>query len=140
VEFAMGAAGSDVAIETADVALLGDDLTKVKYTIKLSRKTFSKMKMNIGFSITWNVLGLTLPSLGLLAPILVAVLQEAGCVSVVINSSLLLPYKVQAHHGLTRTSGEVFSAVGALWQAFSHITRRNHQPCPISQLLRVEPI
>ncbi|MGP8068779.1 MAG: heavy metal translocating P-type ATPase [Candidatus Bathyarchaeia archaeon] len=93
VGFAMGAAGSDVAIETADVALLGDDLTKVEYTIKLSRKAFSKMRMNIGFSIAWNVLGLTLASLGLLVPILAAVLQEAGCISVVINSSLLLLYK-----------------------------------------------
>jgi Cd2+/Zn2+-exporting ATPase len=93
VGFAMGAAGSDVAIETADVALLGDDLTKVEYTIKLSRKAFGKMKMNIGFSIAWNILGLTLASLGLLVPILAAVLQEAGCISVVINSSLLLLYK-----------------------------------------------
>jgi Cd2+/Zn2+-exporting ATPase len=93
VGFAMGAAGSDVAIETADVALLGDDLTKVEYTIRLSRKAFRKMKMNIGFSIAWNVLGLTLASLGLLVPILAAVLQEAGCISVVINSSLLLLYK-----------------------------------------------
>ena len=65
VGFAMGAAGSDVAIETADVALLGDDLTKVEYTIRLSRKAFSKMKMNIAFSMAWNALGLTLASLGL---------------------------------------------------------------------------
>ena len=93
VGFAMGAAGSDVAIETADVALLGDDLTKVEYTIKLSRKAFSKMKTNIAFSIAWNILGLTLASLGLLVPILAAVLQEAGCISVVINSALLLLYK-----------------------------------------------
>ena len=93
VGFAMGAAGSDVAIETADVALLGDDLTKVEYTIKLSRKAFSKMKMNIAFSIAWNILGLTLASLGLLVPISAAVLQEAGCISVVINSALLLLYK-----------------------------------------------
>ena len=93
VGFAMGAAGSDVAIETADVALLGDDLTKVEYTIRLSRKAFSKMKMNIAFSMTWNALGLTLASLGLLVPILAAVLQEAGCISVVINSALLLLYK-----------------------------------------------
>ena len=93
VGFAMGAAGSDVAIETADVALLGDDLTKVEYTIRLSRKAFSKMKMNIAFSMAWNALGLTLASLGLLVPILAAVLQEAGCISVVINSALLLLYK-----------------------------------------------
>ena len=93
VGFAMGAAGSGVAIETADVALLGDDLTKVEYTIRLSRKAFSKMKMNIAFSMAWNALGLTLASLGLLVPILAAVLQEAGCISVVINSALLLLYK-----------------------------------------------
>jgi Cd2+/Zn2+-exporting ATPase len=93
VGFAMGAAGSDVAIETADVALLGDDLTKVEYTIRLSRKAFSKMKVNIAFSMAWNALGLTLASLGLLVPILAAVLQEAGCISVVINSALLLLYK-----------------------------------------------
>jgi len=93
VGFAMGAAGSDVAIETADVALLGDDLTKVEYTIRLSRKAFSKMKMNIAFSMAWNALGLTLASLGFLVPILAAVLQEAGCISVVINSALLLLYK-----------------------------------------------
>jgi len=93
VGFAMGAAGSDVAIETADVALLGDDLTKVEYTIRLSRKAFSKMKMNIAFSMAWNALGLTLASIGLLVPILAAVLQEAGCISVVINSALLLLYK-----------------------------------------------
>jgi Cd2+/Zn2+-exporting ATPase len=93
VGFAMGAAGSDVAIETADVALLGDDLTKVEYTIRLSRKAFSKMKMNIAFSMAWNAIGLTLASIGLLVPILAAVLQEAGCISVVINSALLLLYK-----------------------------------------------
>jgi Cd2+/Zn2+-exporting ATPase len=93
VGFAMGAAGSDVAIETADVALLGDDLTKVEYTIRLSRKAFSKMKMNIAFSMAWNALGLTLASMGLLVPILAAVLQEAGCISVIINSALLLLYK-----------------------------------------------
>jgi len=93
VGFAMGAAGSDVAIETADVALLGDDLTKVEYTIRLSRKAFSKMKMNIAFSLAWNILGLTLASLGLLPPIAAALLQETGCISVVINSALLLLYK-----------------------------------------------
>jgi Cd2+/Zn2+-exporting ATPase len=93
VGFAMGAAGSDVAIETADVALLGDDLTKVEYTIRLSRKAFGKMKMNIAFSMAWNAIGLTLASIGLMVPILAAVFQEAGCISVVINSALLLLYK-----------------------------------------------
>ena len=89
----MGAAGSDVAIETADVVLLGDDLTKVEYTIRLSRKAFQKMRLNIGFAIIWNVMGLSLASLGFLTPILAAFFQEAGCISVVVNSALLLFYK-----------------------------------------------
>jgi len=93
VGFAMGAAGSDVAIETADVALLGDDLAKVEYTIRLSRRAFTRMKLNIAFSMAWNVLGLTLSALGLMVPILAAVFQEAGCISVVLSSSLLLLHR-----------------------------------------------
>ena len=93
VGMAMGTAGTDVAIEAADVSLLGDDIAKVGYTIELSRKAFQKMKMNIAFAIVWNALGLTLASLGYLTPTLGAILQEAGCISVVINSSLLLFYR-----------------------------------------------
>jgi len=92
IGMAMGTAGTDVAIETADVALLGDELSKVRYTISLSRKAFQKMRANIVFAIIWNVIGLSLASLGYLTPILAAILQEAGCISVVINSSLLLFY------------------------------------------------
>jgi Cd2+/Zn2+-exporting ATPase len=92
IGMAMGTAGTDVAIEAADVALLGDELSKVRYTISLSRKAFQKMRANIVFAIIWNVIGLSLASLGYLTPILAAILQEAGCISVVINSSLLLFY------------------------------------------------
>jgi heavy metal translocating P-type ATPase len=90
VGFAMGAAGSDMAVETADVALLGDDLTKVEYAISLSRKAFSKMKGNIAYSIVWNIVALSLAAFGILNPVLAVILAEAGCISVVINSALLL--------------------------------------------------
>jgi heavy metal translocating P-type ATPase len=90
VGFAMGAAGSDVAVETADVALLGDDLTKVEYAISLSRKAFGRMKGNIAYAFVWNVIALSLAAFGILNPVLAVVLAEAGCISVVINSSLLL--------------------------------------------------
>jgi len=96
VGFAMGAAGSDVAVETADVALLGDDLTKVAYSISLSRSAFRRMKMNIAFSLVWNFVGLSLAAFGFLGPLLAAVLSEAGCISVVINSALLLLNKPKA--------------------------------------------
>jgi heavy metal translocating P-type ATPase len=90
VGFAMGAAGSDVAIETADVALLGDDLTKVEYAISLSRKAFNRMKGNIIYAFVWNIVALSLAAFGILNPVLAVVLAEAGCISVVINSALLL--------------------------------------------------
>ncbi len=93
IGMAMGTAGTDVAIEAADVALLGDELSNVRYTISLSRKAFQKMRVNIVFAVIWNVIGLSLASMGYLTPILAAILQEAGCISVVINSSLLLFYK-----------------------------------------------
>ena len=90
VGFAMGAAGSDVAIETADVALLGDDLTKVEYAVSLSRKAFNRMKGNIVYAFIWNIVALSLAAFGILNPVLAVVLAEAGCISVVINSALLL--------------------------------------------------
>jgi heavy metal translocating P-type ATPase len=90
VGFAMGAAGSDVAVETADVALLGDDLTKVEYAISLSRKAFNRMKGNIAYAFVWNIVALSLAAFGVLNPVLAVILAEAGCISVVINSALLL--------------------------------------------------
>jgi Cu+-exporting ATPase len=90
VGFAMGAAGSDVAVETADVVLLGDDLTKVEYAISLSRKAFSKMKGNIVYAFIWNIIALSLAAFGVLTPVLAVILAEAGCISVVVNSALLL--------------------------------------------------
>ncbi len=96
VGFAMGAAGSDVAVETADVALLGDDLTKVEYAISLSRKAFTKMKGNIIYAFIWNIVALSLAAFGVLTPVLAVILAEAGCISVVVNSALLLLNKPKA--------------------------------------------
>ena len=106
VGFAMGAAGSDVAVETADVALLGDDLTKVEYAISLSRKAFNRMKGNIVYAFIWNIVALSLAAFGILNPVLAVVLAEAGCISVVINSALLLLSKPKplARHARRKVS------------------------------------
>jgi Cd2+/Zn2+-exporting ATPase len=90
VGIAMGAAGTDVAVETADVALMNDDLLRVVNFMWMSRKVLLRIKLNIFFSIIYNVIGLVLASLGMFTPVLAVIFQEAGCVTVVFSSTLLL--------------------------------------------------
>ncbi len=88
---AMGAAGTDVAIETADVALMNDDLNAVADLITLSRRVMNTVQLNILlFSIGFNVLGVTLSTLGLLNPVGAAVMHNVGSLAVVLNSARLV--------------------------------------------------
>lgn len=68
-------------------------MTKVEYAISLNRKAFNRMKGNIVCAFIWNIVALSLAAFGILNPVLAVVLAEAGCISVVINSALLLPSK-----------------------------------------------
>jgi heavy metal translocating P-type ATPase len=86
----MGAAGTDVAIEAADVTLMNDDLWRVADFVQMSRKVLRRIRLNIFFSIVYNAIGLALGTLGLLTPIMAVIFQEAGCISVVLSSTLLL--------------------------------------------------
>jgi len=90
VGIAMGAAGTDVAIETAAVTLMNDDLLRVVDFVWMSRKVLRRIKLNIFFSIIYNTVGLVLASLGMLTPVLAVIFQEAGCITVVFSSTLLL--------------------------------------------------
>src|SRR5690625_7451272 len=60
VGIAMGGAGTDTAIETADIALMGDDLSKLPFAVRLSRKTLNIIKANITFAIGIKLLALLL--------------------------------------------------------------------------------
>ena len=90
VGIAMGAAGTDVAIETADVTLMNDDLSQVVNFMDMSRKVLLRIKLNIFFSIIYNVIGFILAGFGMLTPVLAVIFQEAGCITVVFSSTLLL--------------------------------------------------
>jgi len=94
VGIVMGAAGTDAAIEAADVTLMDDNLSRLVEFVQMSRKVLKRIKLNIFFSIIYNVIGLTLAMLGLLTPVLAVIFQEAGCVTVVLSSTLLLWAKV----------------------------------------------
>jgi len=86
----MGATGTHVAIEAADVTLMNDDLTRVADFVAMSRKVLRRIKLNIFLSIIYNAIGLTLGTVGLLTPVVAVLFQEAGCISVVLSSTLLL--------------------------------------------------
>lgn len=91
VGIAMGAAGTDVAIETADVALMADDLNKVAEAMALSKLVLKTIQQNIiFFAILFNAVGVALASLGNLNPIGGAIMHNIGSIAVVLNSSRLI--------------------------------------------------
>jgi len=89
VGIAMGAAGSDAALETADVALMADELLKIPYAVRLSRATVRNIKANIAFSIGLKGAFLTLAVLGL-ATLWMAVVADTGASLIVIANALRL--------------------------------------------------
>ena len=88
VSFAIGA-GSDVAIEAADVTLIRNDLMSVVDAISLSRVTLRKIRQNLFFAFVYNTLGIPLAALGMLNPIIAGAAMAMSSVSVVGNSLLL---------------------------------------------------
>ena len=94
VGIVMGGTGTDIAIEAADVTLMDGNLSRLVEFVRMSRKVLRRIKLNIFFSIIYNVIGLTLAMLGHLSPVLAVVFQEAGCITVVFSSTLLLWTKV----------------------------------------------
>lgn len=90
---AMGGAGTDTALETADIALMGDDLKKLPFTIKLSRKALMIIKTNIAFSIGIKLLALLLVVPGWLT-LWIAILADMGATLLVsLNSMRLMRVK-----------------------------------------------
>ena len=88
VSFAMGA-GSDAAIEVADITLVRGDLNGVADAISLSRATLSKIRQNLFWAFVYNSLGVPLAALGWLNPVVAGAAMAMSSVSVVSNSLLL---------------------------------------------------
>jgi Zn2+/Cd2+-exporting ATPase len=89
VGVAMGGAGTDTALETADIALMSDDLSKLPYTIKLSRKALAIIKQNITFSLGIKALALLLVIPGWLT-LWIAIFADMGATLLVTLNSLRL--------------------------------------------------
>jgi Cd2+/Zn2+-exporting ATPase len=98
VGLAMGAAGTDATLETADIALMADDLSKLPLALRLSRRTLGIIKQNIAFSIAIKVVFLAL-ALGGWATLWMAVASDMGASLAVIANGLraLRPLPVNDH-------------------------------------------
>jgi heavy metal translocating P-type ATPase len=94
VGIAMGSMGSDIAVEAADIALIGDDISKIPYLKKLSRSTLNTIRGNITVSMCINFVAVTMAVLGLLNPVTGALVHNAGSVLVVLNAALLYDRKL----------------------------------------------
>ncbi|MCO1338918.1 copper-translocating P-type ATPase [Kocuria polaris] len=88
---AMGS-GTDVAIEAADITVMGSELGQVVTSIELSRKTLAVIKTNLFWAFAYNTLGIPVAALGLLNPMLAGLAMAASSVLVVANSLRLLRF------------------------------------------------
>lgn len=95
---AMGAAGSDVAINSASIALMSDDLKRLPFLVRLSQKTGKVIQQNLGFGIFFIFLGIAAGAAAWLPPVYAAVLHFAGSLIVVFNSARLVRYGEELEH------------------------------------------
>ena len=89
VGVAMGAAGTDVALETADVALLADDLSRLPYALRLGRATLANIRLNLAIALGLKLAFVAMAAMGV-ATLWMAVLADTGASLIVTANSLRL--------------------------------------------------
>ncbi|WP_245353150.1 heavy metal translocating P-type ATPase [Pseudonocardia parietis] len=109
IGIAMGAAGTDVAVETADVALAADDLNALLDLRDLGRRSITLIRQNYGMSIAVNAAGLLVSAVGAMSPVVAAILHNASSVAVVGNSSRLIRYRIPTNMSTSLTEGPLLA-------------------------------
>ena len=95
VSVAMGDVGSDIAVDAADIALLGDDLSKIPYLKRLSNATVRTIKASITLSMCINFVAIVLSLMQVLTPTTGALVHNAGSCFVVLIAALLYDRKFE---------------------------------------------
>ncbi len=93
VGIAMGGMGTDIALEAADVILMGDNLSRIPYLLELGRSTVKTININIVFAVFFNLAALVISGYGILNPVQGAITHNIGSILVVANSARLLGAK-----------------------------------------------
>jgi Cd2+/Zn2+-exporting ATPase len=95
---AMGAAGSEVAIHSATIALMNNDLRRLPFLVKLSRSTRAVINQNFLFGVAFIIGGMTLAALGKVPPVLAAAMHTVSSLIVVFNSARLVRKGEELEH------------------------------------------
>jgi Cd2+/Zn2+-exporting ATPase len=98
IGIAMGAAGSEVAIHSATIALMNNDLRRLPFLVKLSRSTRAVINQNFLFGVLFIIVGLTVTSFGYIGPIVAAILHNVGSLIVIFNSARLVRKGEELEH------------------------------------------
>jgi Zn2+/Cd2+-exporting ATPase len=98
IGIAMGAAGSEVAIHSATIALMNNDLRRLPFLVKLSRSTRAVINQNFLFGVLFIIAGLTAAAFGYLTPIPAAMLHVTGTFIVIFNSARLVRKGEELEH------------------------------------------
>ena len=98
IGIAMGAAGSEVAIHSATIALMNNDLRRLPFLVKLSRSTRSVINQNFLFGVAFIIGGMTLSALGQVLPVFAAAMHTTGSLIVVFNSARLVRKGEELEH------------------------------------------
>ncbi|OPX92560.1 MAG: putative copper-exporting P-type ATPase V [Pelotomaculum sp. PtaB.Bin104] len=93
VGIAMGGIGSDIAVDAADIALVNDDIKEFPHLLLLAKRMMVTIKCNLILSMTLNFVAIILAIIGVLNPVVGALVHNAGSVVVIINSAFLLKWR-----------------------------------------------
>ncbi len=93
IGIAMGVAGTDLAMETAEIGLMKDELHQLPYLVELSRKTLKIIRQNVVFSMAVNILAVLLGSFGVIGMVVGAAIHEVSSLPVLINSARLVGWR-----------------------------------------------
>lgn len=95
VGIAMGGVGSDIAVDAADIALVDDEVKELPHLFALSKHMMKTIRYNLTFSMGLNFTAIVLAMTGILNPVTGALVHNAGSVFVILNSALLLKWKMR---------------------------------------------
>ena len=93
VGIAMGGIGSDIAVDAADIVLIHDNIDNLPHLLGLAKKVIRTIHVNLALALLLNFVAIILAVLGIIDPIVGALIHNVGSVLVIMNSALLLGWK-----------------------------------------------